>query len=162
MQRITISLPDDVARDLDALLKKRGGRNRSEAVRDLIRQEKAAEAAAEGSGEAVAVVSYVFSHHERQLAARMTNHQHAHAGLVVSVMHVHVDEEDCLEAVFLRGPTKDVMRFAEAAIAEPGVRNGKVNCIPLAAGGHAHSHEHAHQHSLEPSHLRLHAEALPD
>lgn len=65
MKRITISLPDDVAQDLDALLKKRGGSNRSEAVRDLIRQEKAAAAAVEGEGEAVAVVSYTFSHHER-------------------------------------------------------------------------------------------------
>ncbi len=142
MKRITISLPDDVAQDLDALLKKRGGSNRSEAVRDLIRQEKAAAAAVEGEGEAVAVVSYTFSHHERQLSARMTTHQHEHAGLVVSVMHVHIDEEDCLEAVFLRGAMKDVLRFAEAVIAEPGVRHGKFNLIPLDADPKLHSHLH--------------------
>lgn len=130
-QRITISLTDETAARLDALMLSGGYGNRSEAVRDLIREKTADDVTARGDGSCVAVVSYVYNHHERQLAARMTNHQHEHGELVVSLMHVHVSREDCLETVFLRGPIREVMHFAKAILAEPGVCNGKVNCIPV-------------------------------
>ena len=115
-----------------------------------------------------AVVSYVYNHHERQLAARMTEHQHEHGDVVHSVMHVHLNHEDCLEAIILFGTAKTVGDVANRILAEAGVRHGSVNAIPLegAAGhkipavaaaeallhaqahahGDAHDHDHAHPH----------------
>ena len=132
MQRITISLPDAIAEDFDALVAERGYGNRSEAVRDMIRSAKALRAVEEGfDGEAVAVVSYVYNHHERQLASRLTEHQHHHDELVVSLMHVHVNREECMETVFLRGPGPEICHLAQNIVVEPVIRNGSINFIPL-------------------------------
>lgn len=138
MKRISISLPENIADELDELLKNGGYSNRSEAVRDLIRKERAhvAITGSDPDQQAVAVVSYVYNHHQRQLASRMTQHQHNHCSIVVSLMHVHINAEDCLETVVLRGKISEVLLFAKSVISEPFVRNGEVNCIPAAAHEH--------------------------
>jgi CopG family nickel-responsive transcriptional regulator len=140
MERFTISLDESLATQFDALIAARGYRNRSEAVRDLIR------AAIEGdrrraapSGHCVANLSYVYNHHERELAERLTALQHDHHDLTVAALHSHLDHENCLESVILKGPTAAVRHFAEALIAERGVRHGRLNLIALEA-----EHQHAH------------------
>lgn len=158
MQRLTISLADDLTAAFDDLISRRGYTNRSEAFRDLLRKELAAdaEATAPDAGDCVAVVSYTYDHEARQLSQRLTNHQHGHTGLVISTMHVHVDEAQCAEAVVLRGPRGDVRRLAENLIAETGIEHGAANLIPLSPAAH-HEHDHAHLH--EHSHHHLHEEA---
>ncbi len=159
MQRLTISLADDLTAAFDDLISRRGYTNRSEAFRDLLRKELAAdaEATAPDAGDCVAVVSYTYDHEARQLSQRLTNHQHGHTGLVISTMHVHVDEAQCAEAVVLRGPRGDVKRLAENLIAETGIEHGAANLIPLSPAAHHHDHDHAHPH--EHSHHHLHEEA---
>lgn len=145
MERITISLDEDLARDFDALADRRGYQNRSEAIRDLLRRE--VEAARQRAGEAghcVANLSYVFNHHERDLAERLTELQHGHHDLTVATMHAHLDHEHCLESVILKGPTSAVRSFAEAIIAERGVRHGQLNVVSVSV---AESH---HQHGYRP------------
>ena len=140
MERITISLDQDLARDFDALAEQRGYQNRSEAIRDLLRRE--VETARQQAGEAghcVANLSYVFNHHERDLAERLTELQHGHHDLTVATMHAHLDHEHCLESVILKGPTTRVRRFAEAIIAERGVRHGELNVVSVSV---AESHHH--------------------
>lgn len=159
MQRITVSLPDSIVEKLDRLMAESGAKNRSEAIRDLIRAAQASAQRASGEGDCVAVLSYVYDHHERQLSSRMTESQHAQGGLIVSLMHSHIDAEDCLEAVFLKGPAKKVVEYGQSVIAEPGVRNGSLNLIPTerplgydgheGIGVHKHDHEHAHAHDQE-------------
>ena len=78
----------------------------------------------------VAVVSYVYNHHERQLSMRLTQEQHEHGDLVISQMHAHIGHEDCMEAVFLKGTVAEVRAFADKLIAEPGIRHGSINIIP--------------------------------
>ena len=87
-------------------------------------------------------------HNERDLAERLTALQHDHHDLVVASTHVHLDHENCLETVMLRGRTEVVRRFADALIAERGVRHGQVNLVPVEEGsGHRHRHGYRHVHS---------------
>jgi CopG family transcriptional regulator, nickel-responsive regulator len=134
MQRLTISLDDELAEAFDVLIQRKGYANRSEAIRDLLRRALGETALAAGaSKQCVAVLSYVYDHHQRQLAARLTDLQHDHHSLTVSTMHAHLDHETCIESVFLKGATAKVIQFAEAVKAETGVRHGNVHVVPLDA-----------------------------
>lgn len=132
MRRITISVDDELAEDFERLLKQRHYKNRSEAFRDFVRRELSSEVAHSRSGECVAVVGYTFDHHTRALSNRMTEHQHQHTALVISSMHVHLNHDQCVEAVVMRGKTREVKRLAETMIAETGVENGSINIIPIS------------------------------
>jgi CopG family nickel-responsive transcriptional regulator len=91
----------------------------------------------------VATLSYVYNHHERDLAERLTELQHQHHDLVVASTHVHLDHDNCLETVMLRGKTEVVRRFADTLIAERGVRHGQINLVPVdVEAGHGHVHSH--------------------
>ena len=151
MERFTISLDEALAQQFDALIAARGYSSRSEAVRDLIR------GAIEGdrqrdppSGHCVGNLSYVFNHHQRELADRLTGLQHEHHDLTVAAMHSHLDHENCLESVILKGPTAAVRQFADALMAQSGVRHGQLNVIALEA-----EHHHAHDaHGAPHVHYR--------
>ena len=132
MERITDSLDNELAAEFDRLIAARGYKNRSEAVRDLLRSHL--EAARHGEGEAghcVANLSYVYNHHERDLAERLTVLQHGQHDLTVATLHAHLDHENCLESVILRGATPAVRAFADALIAERGVRHGQLNLVAV-------------------------------
>jgi len=134
MQRLTISLDDDLAEAFDGLIQRRGYANRSEAIRDLLRRELGESDLISGAAkQCVAILSYAFDHHERQLSARLTTLQHDHHDLAIATMHAHISHEDCVETVILRGATTEVTRFAESVIAETGVRHGQIQLIPVKA-----------------------------
>lgn len=151
MERFTISLDESLARQFDALIAARAYVNRSEAVRDLIRaaieQDRQREAP---TGQCVANLSYVYNHHERELSERLTALQHAHHDLTVAALHTHLDHDHCLESVILKGATAEVRQFADALVAERGVRHGKLNVIALEAEYHhahdEHGSDHVHYH----------------
>lgn len=149
MERFTISLSDELAADFDQWIDARGYKNRSEAVRDLLRKEiETKRLDQDQTIHSVATLSYVYNHHERNLAERLTAHQHEAHDLVVSSMHVHLDHDDCLETVFLRGFTQQIRNFAEKVTTETGVRHGALNLIPIkVAGLHYAHHAHFHPHS---------------
>lgn len=157
MERLTISLNDKLAEQFDLVMHKRGYFNRSEAVRDLIRDLLDTVHSEEpDEGHCIATLSYVYNHHESELASLLTAAQHDHHDLTVSTMHVHMDHDNCLEIVVLNGSTRKVKHFAQRVIATRGVRHGKLHLLPVdfvderdAArnvphGGHAHpAHEPA-------------------
>jgi CopG family nickel-responsive transcriptional regulator len=151
MERFTISLDENLATAFDELIKERGYANRSEAVRDILRthlQQSAEKRDVRGS--CVANLSYVYNHHERDLAERLTSIQHAHHDLTVSTLHAHLDHDQCIETVVLKGPVKRVREFAEAIIAERGVRHGSLNLVVVELGP-AHTHggtTHSHRHLI--------------
>lgn len=141
MDRFTISLDEDLAQEFDALITARGYSNRSEAVRDLIRAALAQQPMAREPGDqCVANLSYVYDHHERTLAQRLAGLQHEHHDLTVAAMHSHLDHAHCLESVILRGPTAQVRQFADALMAESGVRHGQLNVVALEASPVRHIH----------------------
>lgn len=147
MQRVTVSLDEGLAEAFDELSKARGYQNRSEAVRDLMRQ--AVESRRQERHQSkfcVANLSFVFNHQERALAERLTEAQHRRHDLVVSAMHVHLDHENCLESVMLKGPTPDVQAFADHIRAERGVRFGNLNVVSVSPGdAHASRAPHSHK-----------------
>lgn len=149
MQRLTISLDDAIAAAIDTFMARNGYSNRSEAIRDLVRD---ALVRAEGSGvetpDCVAAVSYVYDYDGRDLALRLDKAQHDHHDLTISSMRTRLDHRHCMEVTLLKGPTADVRKLAENTIAERGVRFGQINMVPVVPGGHRHSHgEHGHTHS---------------
>lgn len=153
MQRFTISLDDHLAEEFDRLIAERGYDNRSEAVRDLLRghldrQRESAEPATQ----CVACLSYVYNHHERELAERLLALQHRHHDLSVAAMHAHLDHDHCIETLILRGSARTVRRFADALIAERGVHHGALNLVVVdSAGTHRHVGGKPHVH-LKPRH----------
>jgi CopG family nickel-responsive transcriptional regulator len=160
MERITISIDTALAAEFDQLIAARGYKNRSEAVRDLVRAHLESARVMQGSaGHCVANLSYVYNHHERDLAERLTTLQHDQHDLTVATLHAHLDHDNCLESVILRGATSAVRAFSDALIAERGVRHGQLNLVAVEVdGGHGHSHEH--HHDSEPgdtgkSHIHL-------
>ena len=151
MDRFTISLDEDLAEAFDELIKERGYATRSEAVRDILRSHLQQSAEKRDTrGVCVANLSYVYNHHERELAVRLTSIQHAHHELTVSTMHAHLDHDQCIETVMLKGSVRRVREFADEIIAERGVRHGALNLVnvelsaPHTHGGSTHRHLKPH------------------
>ncbi len=150
MQRVTITLDDDLMAELDAITAARGYQNRSEAIRDLARAgiREAAEQVPPRR-ECVAALVYVYDHEARQLSKRLTKAFHDHHELSQASLHVHLDHDTCLEVTVLRGKSSEVQHFGERVIAERGVRHGKLVPMPLDAPAKsgarkrpAHHHHH--------------------
>jgi len=142
MKRLTMSLDDDLADAFDTLVHERGYENRSEAFRDLLRHDLGKVRRAElPDGPCIATLSYVYNHHQRQLAMRLTHMQHEHHELTISTTHAHLDHDHCIESMFLRGRTDQVQAFAQAVIAQPGVSHGHLHLVPIPLE-RAHGHEH--------------------
>ncbi len=139
MDRFTISLNEDLAKQFDELIGQKGYQNRSEAVRDMLRNElESARLDRQEAPYCVASLSYVYNHHARDLTERLTDLQHQHHHLVLSSMHVHLDHDNCMETVILRGATGEVSKFANELMAVREVRHGRVNVVPVEMDDHAH------------------------
>jgi CopG family nickel-responsive transcriptional regulator len=153
MRRITITLDGPLVERFEAFRKKRGYGNRSEAFRDLLREKLDSEQLARtADGDCLATLIYVYNHHERALATRMTRIQHEHHDLTVSTLHVHLDHDNCMETVVLRGNVARVQGFANAVTAQPGVRHARLHILPVTVREQTHAHgasRHPHSH-LEP------------
>ena len=133
MQRITITLDDDLMDELDRMIAQHGYQNRSEAIRDFARagmQQAAQEKG--GAGECVAALVYVYDHSARDLSRRLVENYHDHHELAVATLHVHLDNENCMELTALRGSGAEVQHIADHIIAERGVKYGRVVMIPTA------------------------------
>lgn len=155
MERFTISLDSELAREFDRLIAERGYRNRSEAVRDLLRSQLEQSRQARNDGlHCVANLSYVYNHHERELADRLTAIQHQHHDLSVATLHTHLDHDNCLESVILQGLSASVRALADQLMAERGVRHGQLNLISVEARESSHAHGYAPR-GAGRSHLHL-------
>src|SRR5205823_5862548 len=119
MQRVTITIDDELMHELDRIIASRGYQNRSEAIRDLARAgiREAAENL-DAKGDCVAALVYVYDHAARQLPKRLTEAFHDHHELSLASMHAHLDHDNCMEVTILRGQTAKVQHFAEHVIAE--------------------------------------------
>jgi len=128
LERIGISLEDDLLAQFDRLIAEKGYVNRSEAVRDLIRDALVQREWSESSGreERVAVVTLVYGHDSSSLAQKLAHIQHENHRAVVSALHVHMDEHNCLEVLVLRGRAREVVSMSEGLVSTKGVKYGKI------------------------------------
>ncbi len=155
MQRITISVDDDLLTQFDAYMTERGYSNRSEAFRDLVRDRLSLDRLRpEAGGHCLACFSFIYNHHKRELARRLVEAQHAHHDLGITTLHVHLDHENCMEAMILQGNVDAVRTFTDAIGAEGGVRNANLHLVPVERevgrhghGAHGEPHTHVHPHT---------------
>jgi len=124
--RFGISIDERLLERFDRLTEEKGYVNRSEAIRDLIRNMLVEEQWEQEEGEMVGTITMVFDHHARELAKKLNQQQHEHHHEVISSMHVHLDHDNCLEVVVVKGKACDVRRLASELIGTKGVKHGKL------------------------------------
>ena len=126
LARFGISIDQQLLEQFDTLIDRKGYVNRSEAIRDLIRNTLVEDSWQTGNDETVGTVTLVYDHHTRDLSDKLTEHQHSHHDAIVSAMHVHLDAHNCLEVVVVRGTANKVRRLADELIGTKGVKHGKL------------------------------------
>lgn len=131
MQRVTVTLDEELLGEVDALMRTRGYQNRSEAIRDLTRsglkqtrEEVAPEAPCMGA------LVYVYDHASRDLSKRLTRHSHEHHELTLSTLHVHINHNSCLEVALLKGQGSALKTFSDEVTSSRNVRYGQLVLIP--------------------------------
>jgi len=142
MQRLTVTLDDDLMAEIDRFMEAHNYENRSEAFRDLARAGlHSVSDEVRGGRECVAAMIYVYDHHVRELAKRLTTAHHEHHDLSVATMHVHLNHESCMEVAVVRGGTGEVRALATQVFAERGVRHGRIVMVPTETASEPHTHE---------------------
>jgi CopG family nickel-responsive transcriptional regulator len=124
--RFGISIDGRLLGRFDELIERKGYVNRSEALRDLIRNTLVDDQWTRGDEEIVGTVTLVYDHHTRDLSDKLTEQQHSHHGSIVSALHVHLDAHHCLEVVVVRGKASAVRALADELIGTKGVKHGKL------------------------------------
>ncbi|MFO7605670.1 MAG: nickel-responsive transcriptional regulator NikR [Desulfurivibrionaceae bacterium] len=125
--RFGVSIDDRLLANFDKLIGGKGYHNRSEAVRDLIRNALVDDKWTHSEDEEmVGTVSLVFNHHTRELSDKLTEHQHSHHRNIISALHVHLDAHHCLEVVVVKGKAGEIRRLADELIGTKGVKHGRL------------------------------------
>jgi CopG family nickel-responsive transcriptional regulator len=124
--RFSISLESELSRKFDSWMKKNGYENRSEAVRDLIRDKLVEEEWKDDSKEVVAVLSLVYSHDSPELPRVLTDIQHQHHSLVISSTHIHLDKHNCLEVIIMKGQAGVIKKVASELLSLRRVKHGRL------------------------------------
>jgi CopG family nickel-responsive transcriptional regulator len=149
MQRITITIDDDLLQAVDGLMQRRGYGSRSEAMRDIVREMVDRERLSEPEADCIGALSFVYDHEVRDLARRITTAHHERHDLSIASMHVHLNHESCLEVSILRGQLREVQGFADAVASQRGVRSARLHLIPARIATEEHTHGdglHKHEH----------------
>lgn len=124
--RFGVSLSKELLEKFDKLIKERNYTNRSEALRDLIRYELIKKEWVEGDDVAGAI-TLIYDHHRKDLLNKITDIQHNYQRVIISTQHIHLDHDNCLEIIAVRGNPKDVQRLADTVKAIKGVKHGTLN-----------------------------------
>ena len=123
--RFSVAMPEDLLMLFDAYVARRGlAKNRSEVVRDLVRDALIVDESGVPGTEVMGTLTIVFDHHASDVQEKLHAIQHSQFGMIVSTTHVHLDEDNCLEVIILRGETTDVHIVADQILGTKGVKNG--------------------------------------
>jgi CopG family transcriptional regulator, nickel-responsive regulator len=125
LTRTGVSLERELLKDFDRLISKRGYKTRSEAIRDLIRESLVSEAI-DKNEPVVATLSLIYDHHLPKLSEKLTEIQHHAHGSVIAATHVHLDRDNCLEVVIMKGRSGEIRHLADHMLAMRGVKHGKL------------------------------------
>ncbi len=118
-------MEEELLAQFDGLIRALGYANRSEAIRDLVRERLVRHEWEEGE-EVVGVIVLLYEHHKRELSDELINHQHRHHDLVIATMHVHLDADNCLEILAVRGPGAEIQRLFDLLRSLKGVKHGRL------------------------------------
>jgi CopG family nickel-responsive transcriptional regulator len=139
--RFGVSLDSKLLRQFDSFIAEKGYENRSEALRDLIRDRLIGSLVVSENAIVVGTVTLIYNHHTRLLPEKLADLQHESHAIVISTLHAHLDHDNCLEVVMLRGKSKDVQKLADQLISTKGVQHGRlVMSSPDTASHHSLAH----------------------
>lgn len=124
--RFGVSIDEKLLDSFDKLIERKHYMNRSEAIRDLIRASLVDMKVEDGDQEMVGTITLVYNHHVRDLAEKLTEHQHAHSERIISSLHVHLDAHNCLEVLVVKGSAGTIRQIADELIGVKGVKHGKL------------------------------------
>jgi CopG family nickel-responsive transcriptional regulator len=126
LSRIGVAIDSDLLDRFDEHIAKRGYTNRSEAFRDMIREDLVEHASESPEARVIGTVTLVYDHHVRMLSDRLTDLQHDAHHIILSTLHVHLDHDNCLEVIVVKGKSTEVRRIADALISTKGVKLGRL------------------------------------
>lgn len=132
--RFGVSADEKLMRRFDRLIEDKGYVNRSEAIRDLMRNALVEEQLDLGNADAVGSVTLLYDHHYSELSDKLTEHQHTHHEAIISSLHIHLDGHNCLEVVLLRGKANEIKRLADELISTKGVKHGRFTATAAGEG----------------------------
>lgn len=133
LSRIGVAIDSALLKKFDDLIASRGYTNRSEAFRDLIRDELIEQAWQAPDSQVVGTLTLVYNHHVRMLSDKLTDLQHQFIHLIQSTLHVHLDHDNCLEVLIIRGKASDVKSIADVLVATKGVKHGRLTITATGA-----------------------------
>src|SRR5436309_26334 len=133
LSRIGVAIDSRLLDKFDRLIQQRGYTNRSEAFRDLIRDELVEKTWESPESNVVGTVTLVYDHHVRMLNEKLTDIQHAHHRSILSTLHVHLDHDHCLEVLVVRGKSAEVRKIADVLISTKGVKHGRLTITASGA-----------------------------
>ncbi len=124
--RFGVSIDGQLVKKFDALIARKGYANRSEAIRDMIRDRLVEDEWTSGDRETVGTITLVYNHHTRELDHALTDMQHRSFHQIISALHVHLDAHNCLEVLVVKGRSQDIQKIADRLIGTKGVKHGKL------------------------------------
>ena len=134
LARIGVAIDSDLLAKFDQLIGQRGYTNRSEAFRDLIRDELVEKSWESPESDVVGTVTLVYDHHVRMLSDKLMDMQHDYHRNIISTLHVHLDHDNCLEVLIVKGKASQVQKVAGALISTKGVKHGRLTITTTGAG----------------------------
>ena len=133
LKRFGISMEEHLLKRFDLLIKKKGYENRSEAVRDLVRDALVQQSWEEHEQNVAGSILLFYNHHQRNLLEELTNIQHSMHDLIIATTHFHLDHENCLELIVVKGKGKDIRQLSYKLTSLKGVSYGKFTVAPVEA-----------------------------
>jgi len=124
--RFGVSIDEKLLRRFNKLISHKGYTNRSEAIRDLIREHLVEEEWDKEDKETVGTINLVYNHETRELADTLIDLQHHYCSEIISTMHIHLDEHNCLEVLIVKGKAKKIREIADKLISTKGVKYGRL------------------------------------
>ncbi len=129
LYRFGVSMDKELIEKFDNYLLKRGYYNRSEALRDLVRDSLAKEKIEIKNQVVYGVISFIYNHHKRELEDRISEYQHNNYQSIISTTHIHISHEKCLEVIITKDKANKIKELAESIFALKGVENGKISFL---------------------------------
>jgi len=124
--RFGVSIEPDLLKKFDKVIKKEGYKNRSEAIRDMIRDNLIKEQSKNPDAKAVGTFTMIYDHHEGMLTNNLLDLQHDHTNEILSTTHIHIDHHNCLEVLVLKGKTRNIKKLSDNIKALKGIKHGEL------------------------------------
>ena len=134
LRRFSVSMPGELVDEFDRMIHDKGYANRSQALADIVRARLVDHHQQLGNAEIAGTITLVYDHHRPHLQAALTDIQHDHHELIVSTLHVHLDHDNCLEVIIVRGKSREIRSLADRLIGTRGVKHGRLTMATSGKG----------------------------